>query len=415
MEHAVFISYSSTDHQAAEQICTALEKSGYGCWIAPRDIEPGADYPTAILNGVEQARVVVVIISEAAVASPHILTEIGHAFGDKKPIIPFRLSDAKLPPNFDYFLSMSQWLEATDGCTSENLARLNEAVGQALSGAPAAVQEKRKKRILPAVAVCVIATAGILYWRSPAAKTGAGLPPPKTDANPAEPKGPQPWVNPKDGLTYVWIPPGSFTMGCSPNDTECKPDERPAHTVQLPAGFWMGQTEVTNEAYRRVVPSATFPASEEKLPVIGISWTEAKQYCAAIGGRLPTEAEWEYAARGGSAGPYYGTLADIAWYGENSDGVRHEVAARKPNGYGLYDVLGNASEWVLDRYYNAYDLEAPALGNVEQPLPGNASALTRGGFWESEAANIRVSHRIPMDKDEPGPMAGIRCIAAGPK
>src|SRR5690242_2182091 len=160
MEHAVFISYSSSDHVAADEICTALEKAGHGCWIAPRNIEPGADYPTAILNGVEQARVVVVIISEAAVASPHILTEIGHAFGEKKPIIPFRLSDAKLPPNFDYFLSMSQWLEATDGCSSENLTRLNEAVAQALTGAPAAVQERRKKRILPALAVCVIATAG---------------------------------------------------------------------------------------------------------------------------------------------------------------------------------------------------------------------------------------------------------------
>ena len=142
MEHAIFISYASSDKAVADQLCTALEGAGYSCWIAPRDIEPGTNYPTAILNGLLQARAVVVIVSDAALASPHILSEVGHAFGDKKPIIPFRLSTAQLPPNFDYFLSMSQWLDAHEGCTPENLAHLKEAVGQALTGQAAAVGEK---------------------------------------------------------------------------------------------------------------------------------------------------------------------------------------------------------------------------------------------------------------------------------
>jgi formylglycine-generating enzyme required for sulfatase activity len=220
---------------------------------------------------------------------------------------------------------------------------------------------------------------------------------------------PQPWLNPKDGLTYVWIPPGTFTMGCSPADTECQPDESPSHLVELPNGFWLGQTEVTNAAYHRVVASASFPPNEANLPVVDVSWRQAKAYCAAIGGRLPTEAEWEYAARAGTTGAYYGVPAKIAWFASNGGGDRHQVATRQPNAYGLYDMLGNASEWVLDRYYNKYDIEAPATGNVEQPLAANASALTRGGFWESEAQNIRVSHRNEMERDEPGPMAGIRC------
>ena len=428
MERSIFISYSSADKAVADQICAALEGAGFGCWIAPRDIEPGADYPAAILGGLEQVRTVVAVISAAAVASPHILSEIGHAFNEKKTIIPFRISAAKLPPDFDYFLSMSQWLDAPQGATAESLARLQEAVSQtAARGGFAKRGTRNRNLIVAAAALLLLAVAGLVYWRWPSSKIGpvpgptAGdhtAPTPENKAAPPEEKkekpasnAKQPWVNPKDGLTYVWIPPGTFTMGCSPGDSECKPDESPAHLVELPAGFWLGQTEVTNAAYRRVVPSASFPAAEANLPVVNVSWREAKSYCAAIGGRLPTEAEWEYAARGGTAGAYYGVPSKIAWYAANSEGTRHPVANKQPNAYGLYDMLGNASEWVLDRYYDRYDIEAPATGKVEQPLASNASALARGGFWESEAPNIRVSRRAPMENDEPGPMAGIRCVA----
>jgi formylglycine-generating enzyme required for sulfatase activity len=412
MEHSVFISYSSSDKQAADEICSALEQAGYGCWIAPRDIEPGAEYPAAILAGLQGARLIVVIISAIAVGSPHILTEIGHAFSEKKPIIPFRLSEVQLPPNFDYFLSTSQWLDAHDGCTVENLARLKEAVSQELAqlAAPPLAQAVVRNRqvALVVVALLLAAAAGvILYGRRSASQVVTNPGSGSTNQVVAE----KPWVNPKDGLTYVWIRPGTFTMGCSPGDSQCSTDENPAHLVALPAGYWLGQTEVTNAAYHRVVSSSSFPSNEAKLPVVGLSWIDAKAYCAAIGGRLPTEAEWEYAARGGVAGPYYGVPSKIGWYAANSGDARHEVAALQPNAYGLYDVLGNASEWVLDRYYNKYDIEAPAIGNVEQPLASNATALTRGGFWESEAPDIRVSHRNEAEKDQPAAMAGVRCVA----
>jgi formylglycine-generating enzyme required for sulfatase activity len=364
----------------------------------------------------------VVVISAAAVASPHILTEVGHAFGEKKPIISFRLSAAELPPNFDYFLSMSQWLDAHDGCTTENLARLTEAVSQALTGGAAALHVKnvgRNKWILLAGVVFLMALGAAAYWRWASAgievkqshSTDRNIVPPADHrkSNPADTK-PQPWVNPKDGLNYVWIPPGTFTMGCSPGDTECKADESPSHLVEVPAGFWLGQTEVTNAAYHRVVTSSNFRANQANLPVIGISWRQAKAYCAAIGGRLPAEAEWEYAARGGTTGAYYGVPSKIAWFASNSGGARHEVATRQPNAYGLYDMLGNVSEWVLDRYYQRYDSEAPAIGNVEQPLASNASALARGGFWESEVQNIRVTRRAEMDNEDLAPTVGIRCV-----
>jgi formylglycine-generating enzyme required for sulfatase activity len=419
MEHSVFISYSSADKNVADQICAALEEAGQGCWIAPRDIEPGADYPSAILSGLHGAQLIVAVISETAIASPHILTEIGHAFSEKKPIVPFRLSNLKLPPNFDYFLSTSQWLDAHDGCTPENLARLKEAVAQELANrtaSPVMQAVARDKRVpLAAGAVVLLLIVGaFFYWRQPAAPAATGDPPKPANpliASTETTAKPQPWVNPKDGLTYVWIPKGTFMMGCSPGDSECKSDESPTHLVELPEGFWIGQTEVTNAAYHRLVPSASFSAEEAKLPVIGLSRMDAKSYCTAIGGRLPTEAEWEYAARGGTPGPYFGVPSKIAWYAANSGDKRHEVATLQANPYGLFDMLGNASEWVADRYYNKYDIEAPAIGEVEQPLASNATAVTRGGFWESEAAGIRVSRRVEAEKDDPAPMAGVRCVA----
>jgi formylglycine-generating enzyme required for sulfatase activity len=409
MDHSIFISYASSDKAAADRICAALEGAGLGCWIAPRDIPPGADYPAAILEGVKQARAIVVIVTPAAVASPHILSEVGHAFSAKKPIVPFRLSAADLPPDFDYFLSMSQWLDARDGCTPENLARLRDALSNT-GAARGHVTPGSKTWIIAAGAVLLLAVAAVTYWEWPAPRvkdTPAEVvktPPPLPDSKP------QAWVNPKDGLIYVWIPPGTFSMGCSAGDTECNPDERPTHPVELATGFWMGQTEVTMTAYQRVLGRIDFPASDVNLPVVDVSWQDAKTYCAAVGGRVPTEAEWEYAARGGVAAAWYGVPSKIAWNGGNSGGNRHEVGKLQPNAYGLYDMLGNASEWVLDRYYNKYDLEAPAAGKVDEPLAGNASAQTRGGYWETEPQDIRVSRRTPMENSEPGPMAGIRCV-----
>jgi formylglycine-generating enzyme required for sulfatase activity len=198
-------------------------------------------------------------------------------------------------------------------------------------------------------------------------------------------------------------------MGCSAGDTECQSDESPSHLVELPKGFRLGQTEVTTAAYHRVFPSAPFQDKDANLPAVNISWQQAKAYCAAVDGRLPAEAEWEYAARGGVSGAYYAVPANIAWYAANSGETRHAVAGKTPNAYGLYDVLGNASEWVLDRYYNKYDVEAPAIGKVDEPLAPNATAVTRGGYWDSNIRNIRVSRRAEMENDVPGPMAGIRC------
>jgi formylglycine-generating enzyme required for sulfatase activity len=129
---------------------------------------------------------------------------------------------------------------------------------------------------------------------------------------------------------------------------------------------------------------------------------------------MTTESEWEYAARAGRPEIYYGVLRDIAWYAANSDGHAHAVGKKAPNAFGLYDMLGNVAEWVLDRYYNKYDPDAVAVGAVAQPFASNASAVARGGSWDREAVSLRVSHRVEMPNDEGMPMVGFRCACDRP-
>src|SRR5262249_29055357 len=228
---------------------------------------------------------------------------------------------------------------------------------------------------------------------------------------------PKTWRNPEDGQTYVWIPPGTFTMGCPAGDDRCRDDERPAHPVRIDKGFWLGQKEVTLGAYRRVAGARGMkvPSGDDDLPVTGMNWADAKKFCAAVGGRLPTEAEWEYAARGGTAEPYYGTPASIAWYGEETRGLPHPGGTKAPNAFGLHDMLGNVAEWVLDRYYNRLHPGAPAAAaDGEQPLASNAIAVVRGGTFAGGAASIRVSRRAPVEPEAEDPVIGFRCASDRP-
>ena len=427
MAQQVFISYASSDKIIAERVCGALENAGISCWMAPRNIEPGTDYPTALVEAINSARALLVILTESAAASPHVLSEVGHAFSSRKRIIPFRISQKTLPEDLEYFLSLTQWLDAPDGCTDQSLKRLVEATQAALAGErtphPLAPLKSRT-RWLAAAALASVAVAGMILFlklrKPPAPNTNSTTTTGVTVSPPGTPKATPPlktWTNPADGLNYVWIPAGTFMMGCSEQDSECKDDEKPTHQVSIEKGFWLGQTEVTVAAYRRFAARSGrhSPAGEGTLPVSGVSWADAKEYCAAMGGRLPTEAEWEYAARGGNSQPYYGVISEIAWYAGNSGDSPHAVGKKQPNAFGLYDMLGNVSEWVLDRYFDKYSFDSAATGpGVEQPLASNALAVARGGFWQSDASGLRVSHRLAQEKDGSDIPIGFRCASDHP-
>jgi formylglycine-generating enzyme required for sulfatase activity len=253
----------------------------------------------------------------------------------------------------------------------------------------------------------------------------------------------------RDGLTYRRLPAAKFRMGCSPGDSDCDYDEKPARDVTLTKPFWIAQTETTVEAYRLYAEAtgAGMPPEplwnaralnpgwrEGKVPIVNVTWREAKSFCEWMGGRLPTHAEWEYAARGGSGGSRYGELGGVAWYGDNSGngpldtaglyakGTNyfyaklyengngfHRVGLKAPNEFGLFDMLGNAWEWVADYYVEKYDY-ASELSDPHGPASGRYRIL-RGGSFDAPARDARASGLGWSDPNNRDFTIGFRCAA----
>ena len=256
-------------------------------------------------------------------------------------------------------------------------------------------------------------------------------------------------TNPKDGLRYAYIPPGTFRMGCTTEP--CHSTEKPAHDVRITRGFWIGQTNVTVEAYKKFIRASAQSMPDEPMlldkrlnpnwnaesaPITMASWNHARDYCEWSGLRLPTEAEWEYAARAGSTALRYGELDEIAWWAGNSGDKRidpdemlksdastyahrvaengnrpHPVAQKRPNAFKLYDMLGNVWQWTSDWYKNTYESDGPET-DPQGPLGGQFRVL-RGGSFFSEASLISAAYRArtrpPQMRDHAN---GFRC--AGP-
>jgi TonB family protein len=217
------------------------------------------------------------------------------------------------------------------------------------------------------------------------------------DATSAVPDLPRSLVSSMDGQRYVWIPSGAFNMGCSPGDSDCATNEKPQHAERVAKGFWIGRTEVTQTAYTRVTGGNPSVNKGDQLPVANVTWNHAVNYCRAIGGRLPTEIEWEYAARAGVEWSRYGPLDDVAWHAGNGDGVTHPVAQKQPNAFGLYDMLGNVWEWVNDS------------------APGMPNKFLRGGAVYIDTRATRTSTRIAVDPSQTALGIGFRCAADWPE
>ncbi|HXZ19691.1 MAG TPA: SUMF1/EgtB/PvdO family nonheme iron enzyme [Candidatus Acidoferrales bacterium] len=250
-------------------------------------------------------------------------------------------------------------------------------------------------------------------------------------------------ANSKDGLKYVWIPPGSFMMGCSRGDSECYEWEKPSHQVSISTGFWIAQTLITVGAYKRFVsatgrqmpppPDFNIYWTNDNMPIVNVSWNDSQAYCQWAGGRLPTEAEWEYAARGGSSEARYGPLDDVAWYADNSGRQRldsaeiwksdsanyakrlndngngtHNVAQKRANGFGLFDTLGNVSQWAGDWFDANYYQSSPSQ---DPPGPGGGQyRVLRGGSWSIYPRVVRVSYRNLIGPASRSYSIGFRCV-----
>jgi formylglycine-generating enzyme required for sulfatase activity len=227
----------------------------------------------------------------------------------------------------------------------------------------------------------------------------------------------------KDGQLYVWVEPGTFDMGCVEGDADCRPDEQPRRSVTLPRGFWMARTEVSTGVYQRFLterqkimprwPPWTREGAMDDLPMVNVSWEEAAAYCEGNWARLPTEAEWEYAARAGHEGWKYvwgkddpplkgdrplANIMDLSVplseglnvFTEGFEGYRDgygyvaPVGSFLPNAFGIHDLGGNVSEWCQER-------------------------IARGASWASGRRQTRVSSR--RETGGYGSIeTGLRCV-----
>jgi len=203
----------------------------------------------------------------------------------------------------------------------------------------------------------------------------------------------------------VEIPGGSFMMGSPRGEAGRDDDEGPQHQVTI-SSFQMGKYEVTQAQWRAVagLPKVKIDLNPDptnfkgdNLPVELVSWEEAVEFCERLSRatgktyRLPTEAEWEYACRSGTTGPYAGDLNSMAWYSSNSGDKTHEVGTKEANGFGLYDMHGNVWEWCMDWYSGNYYNQSPSTDPVG-PSTGSYRVL-RGGSWLYGAQFCRSAYR----------------------
>ena len=214
------------------------------------------------------------------------------------------------------------------------------------------------------------------------------------------------------GIEFVWVPAGEFRMGSTSSDAQF--DEKPMTQVRISRGFWLGKYEVTQSEWQTVMGSNPSGfAGCGRCPVEQVSWEDIQQFVRRLnsqgGGevyRLPTEAEWEYAARAGTAGDRYGSVDAVAWYKNNSGNRTHQVGGKTPNAWGLHDMLGNVSEWVND-----WSGDYPG-GTVTDPRgPGSGwGRVVRSGSWLFGARDVRAPYRSSILPGTRSQLLGFRLL-----
>ncbi|MFH0904892.1 MAG: SUMF1/EgtB/PvdO family nonheme iron enzyme [Methanobacteriota archaeon] len=226
------------------------------------------------------------------------------------------------------------------------------------------------------------------------------------------------------GMEFVLIPAGEFDMGSPAGEKDRGSDEDPIHRVKISNAFYMGKYEVIQKQWREVMGSNPSYFKGDNLPVEQVSWNDAQEFIKKLNEkegvnkyRLPSEAEWEYAARAGATTRYsFGDdeskLGGYAWYFSNSGSKTHEFGQKNPNPWGLYDMHGNVWEWVQDMYHDSYS-GAPADGSAWESVwegHGGSRRVYRGGSWSGSVRYCRSAARDHRDPIARNYGVGIRLL-----
>jgi formylglycine-generating enzyme required for sulfatase activity len=492
MAHDVFISYSQKDKVTADAACAALEAAGIRCWIAPRDVLAGKNWGGSIVRAIGESRVMMLVFSSQSNNSQQVLREVERAVNKGVVVVPFRIEDVKPSEDLEYYLSAPHWLDAVTPPLAVHLQRLCQTVRVLLAtlnggqdaasaapqlttgAAPTVVGDDRVRHpprnpagrvsaarqlwerfkrfanrprlaVSAAIAITLMVCLSLVWLLGPPTlqkvsnhnaddaapslqKSGSATPNTFAGATVGQTRN-------DNGLktTLVWIPPGNFTMG-SPIDEKDRGDNENQVQMTFTRGFWMGQHELTQAEWRRVMQSTPWSGREDvkegdNFPAIYVSWDDATNFCEKLtvqehgAGRLPfnwryslpTEAQWEYACRGGSKSRFSfanddSALADYAWYEKNGwkagEKFAHLVGQKKSNPWGLLDMHGNVCEWCRDRY------EKFLSGGSDRQVPADGTyrvyRVYRGGNVFDPAGYCRSAFRYGYEPDHQDKYLGFR-------
>jgi formylglycine-generating enzyme required for sulfatase activity len=365
----IFISYARQDRPRAEAIAKALEDHGWSVWW-DWNIPTGKTFRQVIQEQLDGARCVIVLWSATSVNRKWVIEEASE--GDERGIlVPVLIENVRPPLGFRSI----QTADLT-GWAGENTAPT--------------------------------------YLRL-CADIGALIAAPEVEAP----------TNPNDGSPYARIAAGLFRMGATPDDNEAADNEMPRHEVRITQGFWLGETPGTVAAYRRFARAtgrAMPPAPDfnpgwgkEDHPVVCVTWDEANAYCEWAGGALPTEAEWEYAARGGKDALKYPWGNKITSRNANYQGSKWKgtspVRSYRANNWRLFDMAGNVWEWTAD-WYDQYYSRLRSHTPPDDPLgPRSGMArVLRGGSFDVDARHLRTSFRHIGRPGLRNAAIGFRCL-----
>jgi sulfatase modifying factor 1 len=452
----VFISHARQDANFAHRLAKDLQRRGWRVWIAPDSIRPGEKWGEAIDRGLGESGIFVAVLTPASVQSRWVKNETYVAIELESKghlrFVPLDVERCDVPGLWSVYQRVSFLGGYADGLKSL-LADL-EQTGQLPTEKPAASPEPpqvmgaadekpapRKSALAPRLAAIfthlphrrsLLIGAGavaLVALVALAVVTAANKQPTIVPLPTMLPAAVSTRVSEKDGMVMVYVPAGEFVMGAADSDAQANDDEKPQHTVSLDA-FWIDRTEVTRAQYKKCVQAGAcqvpyydsdFAASEARRPVEGISWQAAAAYCQWVGRQLPTEAQWEKAARGTDGRIYpWGNQRATCEYAVMNDGSangcgKHNTwpVGSKPRGaspYGALDMAGNTGEWVADWYDDKYYTDSPPQ-NPQGP-PSGQLRVYRGGLYYSFATAIRASVRGSSVPDGRESNLGFRCVAS---
>ena len=438
--HDVFISYGGADKETAELVCAALERAGVRCWIAPRNTLAGA-YGRSIMEAIKAARMLVLVLSPHSDKSPNVLTEVAEAFDRKLPLIPFRLSEFVVSDELRFYIRTQHWVDAfpkpVEGHIPALLDRVKARLAPAASvrradkdipsrppgdtGAeralekPAAAEPPRARTrrrtwlVSGAAAALVLAVAAGLYL----GMRPAPAPDTVTDKAPGEtplPKGA--FRDCPECPELLAVPAGKFTMGSPAAERERDATEGPQREVIFAKPFALGKYPVTFEEYDACAATGACAYrppdngwGRGRQPVVQASWDDAKAYVAWLAKktgkayRLPSEAEWEYAARAGTATRYFWGdeigrgRAACAGCGSQWDSKQPAPAGSfAANAFGLHDMHGNIWQWLEDCWHDSYQ-GAAADGRAWAASGECKQRALRGGGFFSFPKSLRSAAR----------------------